>query len=332
MKHMKKLLSLLLAAALGVGLAVPAAAALAVNETPVITVQPRDKGVLPGEEFTLSVQAHIPNGDAAGYQWYDATWHAAPYGSTMIGETGPELAITASTRYSMNNKYYCVVYNATLGRSAGSVTSETVSVTQRPLTAAEMPVITLQPRDVTAASGVDHILSIQAYTPNGAPVGYQWYRSDGLLLTNRTGAEYFRPQSDSYYCVAYNADLGLLAGGAKSNTVTVTVPKAATLPTARQLLEEYKGYLNNGLSLGENLKKDPLYLINGVIEKTSVITMICVMWVLDLFNVPADRVQSLGGNAIQGIAMVFLIPALAIYVLVFALPVSLVMLPFGGML
>jgi len=199
----------------------------------------------------------------------------------------------------------------------------------------DVPVITVQPQSISAAPETMFTLSVAAHAPNGDPVSYQWYQRwdvDGSLrfLTGYTQATYTAKASSSggrtfkhaYFCRVTNTVTG---ESVDSDPVRVTEKK----PSAKELMEIYKGYLDNGLSLRENMKKDPLYLINGMMEKSSAVLMICVMWLMDLLGVPDDRLESLGGNAVQGIAMVTMIPLMVIYALVFALPVSLVMLPFN---
>jgi len=430
MKHIKKTLAVLLALILGMGLGVPAAAEEPDPSVPVITVQPVGVGVLLGEDFTLSVQAHIPNGETVGYQWHIAN----PFNIDIKDATGPELTLKAE--FTVNNTlvgtYYCIVYNADKGLAAGSVLSERVDVTKRPLSAEELPVITKQPQNVAAKTGETFTLSVQAHIPNGDELGYQWYNANTYYgrIDGETGPIFTRTLNQytpgSYYCVVYNKDKGLNAGSVSSevaavskrvlsaqetpvitlqpkganvntgesftltvqaqipsgdpvgyiwrNLVTSTVygeEPALTLtarqhsggnyycivynkaigldagsvnsqeaiikvtvvpPSAREQLEEFKKALNDRPPMREGMKKDPLYLINSAIETSSLVLMVCVFSVMDLFKVPPNRLESIGVRLFQGVSYVALIPALVIYILLFALPVSLIMLPFSGAL
>jgi len=72
MKTTKKLLALLLAAVLALGLGAPASALGLEEDWPAfaITAQTQDMEVPYGESFTLRVELNIPNGLTVGYAWY----------------------------------------------------------------------------------------------------------------------------------------------------------------------------------------------------------------------------------------------------------------------
>jgi len=320
---MKKLLSLVLTLALAAGLAVPAMAAA--DDVPVITVQPQNVAVQPGEAFTLSVEANVPNGERVGYQWYyhnttstGAAWSAATYNST-VGADGRGYGL-----------YYCTVYNYDRGKSETSLNSGLCVVSQGSLSEDETPVIGRQPVSISTGEGMTFSLSLEAEIPNEDTVGYQWYqwRYGGVVQQGEVTQSAYTAVSrggGTYFCVVYNADKGLHAGSVVSAVVRVTQRPL----TAREQLELLR---NNRPSLREGLKSDPLFLINDAIETVSTYLMVGILWLLDLLGVPPDRQDSMGGDMFQRIAMVSVIPLLAIYVLVFALPVSLIMLPFRGLL
>ncbi|MCL2300738.1 MAG: hypothetical protein FWC27_11420 [Firmicutes bacterium] len=66
MKHAKKLLALLLAFVMAVGLGV---SVLAEEPLPDIITQPRSQTITNGDSFTLSVEMYVPAGWAVEYQW-----------------------------------------------------------------------------------------------------------------------------------------------------------------------------------------------------------------------------------------------------------------------
>ena len=160
MKHAKKLLvtkllALLLALLLGTGLSAPAFAqdgevfAQAVpifpqeepeeelSAVPVITVQPQaPSGRVPRDgSFTLLVEAHIPNGDPAGYRWIrTAVQRAGPAADTESWDGGAEITLPV---HSKTSEYYCVVYN--LNRGFGSLETRVESDKVIPLR--ELPVL-----------------------------------------------------------------------------------------------------------------------------------------------------------------------------------------------
>jgi len=118
MKHSKRLFAMLiLILALGLG---PSALAEEPNPAmPVITVQPVGGQVKTGETFTLSVEAHIPNGDEIGYRWY---LNNRDYGSRA------EYIVDANREGTI--KIYVEVMNKT--NPTHKVKSETVIVDVQP--------------------------------------------------------------------------------------------------------------------------------------------------------------------------------------------------------
>jgi len=331
MKRIRKLISMLLALALAAGLALPAAAEETPDPSiPVITVQPQDVYAVPGEQFTISVEAYIPNGDTVGYWWMDARTNS------NLGKLGPALTRTAGD--PVRGEYYCVVYNASVDfipQAARSVESEHAVVSHTPLTAEETPVITLQPQSETVPCGMQFTLAVAAQCPNGDPVGYQW-RGPGIGGSSYTvystmtdpvfswKANKNPDHTERIYCVVYNAAKGLAAGGVDSAQAVVTT----RLPTAREIIGDTKDIINSLPSIREGLKQDPLHLINGAFAYVSMVAQIIAYWVLDLFKVAPERLDA-ASSWFFFPAMAVLVPVMLIYVLVFALPVSLVMLPFS---
>ena len=117
MKLLKRLPVSLLVIALALGLALPA---LAIDDPamPVITAQPQDVSIKSNRRIVLSVEAHIPNGDEIGYQWYR--------GSKMLdGQTGARLEIKLAAPTD-SGLYYVVVCNR--GDEAFNVTSASANV------------------------------------------------------------------------------------------------------------------------------------------------------------------------------------------------------------
>jgi len=121
---MKRFFSTLLACALTLALALSFIPhAFAQDEPgpamPVITVQPQGSSQkVARATFTLSVEAHIPSGDAIGYEWYrDGV--PAP-----INATGASMSLGLTTPRTAN--IYVVVHN--LDHPEYSVTSQTVQI------------------------------------------------------------------------------------------------------------------------------------------------------------------------------------------------------------
>jgi len=132
MKFAKRSIAWLLAMLiLGAGFAMPVMAE-GNNAMPVITRQPQSIYARHSSryEFTLSVEAHIPNGDTVGYHWY---WEGSINRNPIGGRTNATLTLSAASS-GVFDTYYVVVYNADLGREAGYVVSERATVTRRDTT------------------------------------------------------------------------------------------------------------------------------------------------------------------------------------------------------
>jgi len=121
MRHANRLIALLLTLVLAFGVTLPALAegkseAEADPAMPVITVQPQGVTVRGKKSATLSVQAHIPNGDEIGYRWYR-------FPNEIVGETS-ELQFDGTKNGTY--RYYVDVYNRS--NPAYCVSSTTVTV------------------------------------------------------------------------------------------------------------------------------------------------------------------------------------------------------------
>jgi len=117
MKLTKRILASLLALALALTLALPAFAENEPNPAiPVITVQPEGGRVRTGQSITLSVEAHIPNGDEIGFRWYDSQRNR------LVDAQHASLDFTFPGTYT----YYVEAYNVSNPEYA--VTSQTVTV------------------------------------------------------------------------------------------------------------------------------------------------------------------------------------------------------------
>ena len=149
MKHTKRLLALLLAFALTLGLAMPALAIINLDGTepewdgdplirplsdtittnpamPVIAVQPQDASASSCTGFTLSIEAEAPNGDPLRYEWYEVRTGADVLISTDASFSA-RICITSPDAGTEQFLLYCIVYNA--NDDSLFVQSETATVT-----------------------------------------------------------------------------------------------------------------------------------------------------------------------------------------------------------
>lgn len=315
-KLLTTLLALLLALGLAIGTALPVIALEEDDWLPVITLQPQSCAVYIGGtgSFTLRVEAHIPNGDALGYQWrrYDRAWWV-----DIEGATGPELTIEEADSKA-DDRYRCTVYNLTEGKSYSSVTSDLAKITQKLLTEEETPVFTLHPADSSMGINARSTLQAAAHCPNGDPVGYHW-----IYVIDKPNAEgYFGQQKSAefawvfsesdtektqIYCVAYNLTKGIGAGSVTSEIADITF----RLPTAREMYDTYKYYYDNRPTIREGYQNDSMYLWNGLMANLSYVATFSSYWVLDLFGVSPERLDSA-----STVTNVFLIPLFPVLVVV----------------
>ena len=128
MKHVKKLLALLLAIIMAFGIGV---SALAEEPLPQIITQPRDQTITNGDSFTLSIEMVVPAGWAVEYQWVVVYYNA--YGEIRAeeipGATQPSLRLSPggafyppyppeAKRYGSSLNYRC---NITVRHGDGAV-------------------------------------------------------------------------------------------------------------------------------------------------------------------------------------------------------------------
>ena len=114
---MKRLFAVLLVLTLALTLALPAFAESEPNPAmPVITVQPEGGRVRTSQSITLSVEAHIPNGDEIGFRWYDSQRNR------LVDAQHASLDFTFPGTYT----YYAEAYN--ISNPEYAVASQTVTV------------------------------------------------------------------------------------------------------------------------------------------------------------------------------------------------------------
>ena len=163
MKKMKKLFACVLALTLAIGLGVPAMALPGFS----ITTQPQDITINFGEVVTLSVEAEIPAGQSASYQWWrvSGTWNYA-----LPGATGPTMSLSyGETAYPAALDEWPACYRCVIKLTPGGET----------LTSAEgavfvRPIITAQPKSLSIGARESFTLSVEAQAAPGWEIAYQW--------------------------------------------------------------------------------------------------------------------------------------------------------------
>lgn len=167
-----------------------------------ITEHPADQSIIEGESLTLTVTIADPTGLA--YQWFKD-------GIAIEGEIATTLEIAALTTSDVGS------YTLAITGPQGTTHSKSAQVTVAPVTA---PVFTTQPRDQSAPSGTNVILTVIA---TGAPTPtYQWKHNgntiNGATNPTLTLSDVTPAESGAYTVVATNR-----VGSATSYSARVTV-------------------------------------------------------------------------------------------------------------
>ena len=185
---------------------------------PVITTQPKAVTAAVGSTAKFTVAA---TGEDLSYQWQ---FKAPNYGWQNNTCTSAAFSVPATAGRD-GYQYRCVIKNA-----GGSVTSNAVTLTVKAAVAA--PVITAQPKAVTAAVGSTAKFTVAA---TGENLKYQWqFKAPGYGWQNNTctSAAFSVPATAGrdgyqYRCIIKNA-----GGSVTSNAVTLTVKAGSSLKIA----------------------------------------------------------------------------------------------------
>jgi len=245
MKHTKKLLALLLAAILALGISAPAMAEEELLEAQSIGVTQDDiiitnhQIVSYREPFSLSVEASPPEGvEIVSYQWWFRREYSAPQ-EQIEGATNPTIHAAYGDPYYLEPtkisgvvpRFSCVVTFAAKD-AQGNVTdtaairSQESNVLMQPLWS--FPDI-LYTRDVTARQGESFTLRVDVNAPEGVEVSYRWGKSGGTTIEDETGPELHvayggpnYPKALYPYWIAkeyYSCHITLVEKDAQGNTV-----------------------------------------------------------------------------------------------------------------
>jgi len=183
---------------------------------PTIITQPSDTTVVQGGSILLNVVAVSPDNGSLTYQWYRNSVNSTIGGSALAGETGPAYMASA---VAAGTSYYYVEITNTKSSVNGVPTAVTVSraaeVTVEALIHAATPEIITEPEDHNVDLGDQVLLSVEADSPDGGDLSYQWYRSDssseaGEAIVGATTDEYTVPTETAgtsyYYVVVTNSN------------------------------------------------------------------------------------------------------------------------------
>lgn len=186
----------------------------AVTSPPAISAQPSGQSLLTGQPLQLSVSAS--GSSPLSYQWLKS-------GAVIAGATASSYSV-ASVNTSDAGAYSVVVSNA-----FGAVYSSSATVT---VTQPVAPVITTQPRSVSATSGSTVSFTVEA---SGTPSpSYQWLK-DGAPVAGATTRTLIylavsSANAGTYSVAASNSQGTVVSTGA---TLTVTAPVSAPVLTSQ---------------------------------------------------------------------------------------------------
>ena len=191
------------------------AATLTVNAAavaPAITTQPVNQVVTVGQTatFTLTATGTAP----LSYQWQKN-------GANIAGATASSYTTAATAIADSGSKFDVVV-----GNSAGSITSNVVTLTVNPTPVA--PAISTQPANQTVTAGQTATFAVVA--TGAVPLSYQWNKN-GTAISGATSSTYTTPATTSsdnraqFIVVVSNS-----AGSVTSTAATLTVNAAAVAP------------------------------------------------------------------------------------------------------
>ena len=178
------------------------AAKLTVNlKKPTISTQPKSQTVTEGNDVTFTVTA---NGSELSYQWYKD-------GNLINGATSASYKITNVMPSHAGS------YTVTVNNSAGRATSSAAVLTVK----LKMPVITIQPTNLTVLKGSSATFTVQA---NGTDMSYQWYK-DGNPISGATKTSYTIDSVSENSVGSYTVTVSNSTGSVTSETAVLTLKK-----------------------------------------------------------------------------------------------------------
>lgn len=194
----------------------------------IINSEPKDTYVTEGDTATFSVDAS----KAKSYEWY----MIKPGGNPVKLKNGSDGVISGADSASLKIKaaaenngcmFYCNVYGAD-----GNYTSTNNAKLNVNLIPPEQPVIKQHPNSVKADAGYSVALTVDAESPDGGELKYQWYSGDkaeyitirAILNENDATLKLDLESGVYYYCVAvWNVKNGMENGPVYTDFAVVEI-------------------------------------------------------------------------------------------------------------
>lgn len=217
---------------------ISSSASLTIQTAPVITTQPSPSSITLEQGGQLSLSVGASGTAPLSYQW-------RRNGTNIVGSTNSTYFETVTTSTAGT-------YNVVVTNSAGSVTSNNVTVTvlgapvtllspTQALTTTVGSSITLTSTTGTVASATNWVI-----TRGDAPLTYQW-RKDGVNISGATSATYTISNADTTDTGSYSLVVTNSRGSATATqTLTVNVP-LAIITQPNPLKIEYFANEQNGV-------------------------------------------------------------------------------------
>ena len=203
-------------------------ATLNICMAPVITMQPSDTTVIPGNVAVFEVAAN----NVTGYQWQ---WRANSTGTWTnvtaaegIGGTTNSFTTVAATQQMSGYQYRVVITNACSGTLSSTVLTDSAT-----LNICVAPVITMQPLDTIVVPGNVAVFEVAAN--NVTAYQWQWRTNSTTAWTNVTAAEGTGGTTDSFTTIATTQQMNgyqyrvILTNACGATLINTVLTDSATL-------------------------------------------------------------------------------------------------------
>jgi len=190
---------------------------------PSINTQPQSIAVAAGSEALFAVNA--AGTEALSYQWFRG-------GNAITAANSPQLRIGAASAADAGD------YTVRVSNTAGSVVSQTATLSITAVQSPVAPSIVTQPAALTVTEGNGATFGVGA--TGSAPLNFQWQRN-GVDIPGATAPTITLPAVDAGQSGTYALRVSNAAGTALSQAAMLTVLAAAGAPTAPSIVTQPSG-------------------------------------------------------------------------------------------
>jgi Peptidase family M1 domain len=202
-----------------VGILTTNCATLTVNSAVIITTQPTDVEICAGTQATFTVASTSPQ--TINYQWQISTDAGVTF-NNINAANNASFSIANSTTSLSNNRYRCLLTNA-------SCTTPTISNTAK-LTVRALPTITLSAAPFTTLLPAQTTLLTATTSPsNGGSITTNWFYNTSPLNVVGNNYPVNVNQVGNYYAIIKETYPSSLQCSATSATITITATESDKL-------------------------------------------------------------------------------------------------------